>query len=86
MSAVAVPQQQFAQQQQGREVIAAPTASGSKGLPVCLQQLVKRLVHQCCPTCDSSCWLSWIWESADVSSNENGCLWNSNICQWLCWL
>jgi hypothetical protein len=35
MSAAAVPQQQ------GREVIAAPVASGSKGLPVCLQPLVK---------------------------------------------
>jgi hypothetical protein len=41
MSAAAVPQQQFAQQQQGREVIGAPVASGSKGLPVCLQPLVK---------------------------------------------
>ncbi len=41
MSAAAVPQQQFAQQQQGREVIAAPVASGSKGLPVCIQPLVK---------------------------------------------
>ncbi|KAH8966443.1 hypothetical protein BDL97_03G025600 [Sphagnum fallax] len=34
MSAAAVPQQQFAQQQQGREVIGAPVASGSKGLPM----------------------------------------------------
>ncbi|CAM6028387.1 unnamed protein product [Sphagnum balticum] len=34
MSAAAVPQQQFAQQQQGREVIAAPVASGSKVLPM----------------------------------------------------
>ncbi|CAN5967491.1 unnamed protein product [Sphagnum jensenii] len=40
MSAVAVPEQQFAQQHQGREVIAAPTASGSKGLPSGLQDCV----------------------------------------------
>jgi hypothetical protein len=66
MSAAAVPQQQFAQQQQGREVIAAPVASGSKGLPVCLQPLVKWLACQHCPTCDSSCWLWWVLECVQM--------------------
>jgi hypothetical protein len=41
MPALALPQLQFAQQQQGKELIVAPVASKSRGLPVCLQQLVK---------------------------------------------
>jgi len=41
MPALVLPQPQFAQQQQGKELVVAPVASKSRGLPVCLQQLVK---------------------------------------------